>query len=142
MVETNEQLAGDQFAGVFIHGFRMLLDGQFGMGTLFIVGKTLKWMVLLALISLPFINPSDNGSLLLGLAAVAYVLSSGYLSNREYAAMKARAFERIWATNRAYSLVEFPEHADWNLLAREIADTRSHGVPWLPALEIAVRNRC
>jgi hypothetical protein len=141
MVEKNERLAGDQLAGALSHGIRMLLDGQVGMGALLIGGKVLKWLVLLALISLPLLNPSDNGSLLLGLAAISYILSSSYLSSREFAAMKGRVFDRIWAANRVYGLVEFPEHIDWALLAREIADTRRAGVPWLPALEVAVRSR-
>lgn len=141
MEQMGEKLAGDQFAGTVTHGIQMLVDGRYLMGTLFVIAKAVKWLTLLGLVSLPLFNPGDTGSVVLAIGAIAYILSSGYVMKQEFASSKTLAFERIWAANRVYSIVQQGVPMNWQLLAQELIETRKMGVPWLSAIDVAVRAR-
>ena len=50
-------------------------------------------------------------------------------------------FERIWSVNKAYALISEGEEINRELLLRELNDARRQGVPWLTAIDCAVKVR-
>ena len=143
MVNLGESLVADQGAGAFLHGFRQIVDGKYQMGLFLILLKLVKIMILLAAIFFPLVL-ADNGAIqfaALSLGAIGYVLMSWYIDGVDFSSNKNRIFERIWCVNRVYSLTADKSNINWDLLARELNDTRREGVPWLSGLDAAVKAR-
>lgn len=143
MVDLGESLAADQSAGAFLHGFLKIVDGKYKMGLFLILMKLVKLLFVLAAIFIPLFW-SANGQIqfaALSLGAIGYVLMSWHRDGLEFSNSKDRIFGHIWCVNRVYAITADKFNINWDLLERELNDTRREGVPWLSGLDVAVRAR-
>lgn len=139
MVMLSESIGGDIFAGAFTHGLRMLFEKQVAMGAAFIIGKLLLWVLYAAAILIPLSIKGEN-YWVISLAVSGYVLLENIQTNRDYMQLKIKTFERIWTISRVYTLTEYPDFY-WDVLAKELDASRRDGIPWLSALDTAVKHR-
>ncbi len=143
MVTKAESIGADIFSGAFAHGLRMLFDKRFGMGLMFIGGKLFTWGLIVAAIFVPLSVAEAESArpyALISLVVMIYLMLKKYKNDSDFMTYKLKTFDRIWAINRAYVLTS-SKNIQWEVLAEELKRTRVEGVPWLPSLYTAVKNR-
>lgn len=141
-VTDSESWVADIFGGAFFHGFLKLMDKQFLMASMLVLGKLVMWAIVGAAIVVPVII-ADSGKqplyMVFSAVALFHVLRVKYKKDCDFMALKIEAFKNVWAINRVYSLTS-SEHIHWDILGKELDSTREQGVKWLPSLYTAVKN--
>ena len=141
-VTDSESWMAEIFAGAFFHGFLKLMDKQFLMALVLVLGKLVMWAILGAAIVVPIIiADSEKQPLYMLFSAVVlfHALRVKYKKDSDFMALKIEAFKNVWAINRVYSLTS-SEHIHWDILGKELESTREQGVKWLPSLYTAVKS--